>query len=273
MRHAQKFRLLHQQDRPLILVNAWDAASARLLESSGAAAIATTSAGIAWTLGYADGERMPMSDMLDACRRICRSVQVPVSADIERGFGETAAAAAGNVQALLDVGIVGINIEDGIDGSTGRVHDLGVLAGQIAAIRKVADAAGVALFINARIDTYFAAASDPIARYEATVHRAQVYINCGADGIFVPGLVDLEEIAKLAWTIGKPLNVYAGHSGVPPIAALAQANVKRVSLGCGPLQASLALTRRIAIEAIEKGTYDAMTADMLSAKAVNALFE
>jgi len=269
---AGRFRQLHESNQPLILINAWDVASARMIESSGAAAIATTSAGVAWTLGYGDGEQMPIDDLVGVCKRICRAVQVPVSADIERGFGQAVGQVCTNVLALLDVGVVGINIEDGIDRSSGLVHDASILAGRIAAIRKVSATIGVELFINARIDNYFAAGTDPVARYEDTVRRARMYVDAGADGIFVPGLVKIDEISRLAATIGRPLNIYAGYSGVPSAAALAQAGVKRISLGCGPLQAALALTQRVAVEALQKGTYAEMTAEMLSVKEINALF-
>jgi 2-methylisocitrate lyase-like PEP mutase family enzyme len=269
---AESFKQLHAADRPLVLVNAWDAASARLLESNGASAIATTSAGIAWTLGYSDGERMPFTEMLDVCKRICRVVKVPVSADVERGFAQSATQVSTNVMSMVDTGIVGINIEDGIDGSTGRVHDPAILVERITAIRKASDSIRAPLFINARIDNYFAAMNDPVARYEDTVLRARMYVEAGADGIFAPGLVDLQEIERLASTIGRPLNIYAGYSGVPSVTALAEVGVKRISLGCGPLQAALALTQRIAVEAFEKGTLTAMTGNMLSVREVNGLF-
>ena len=270
LQRAKRFRELHQ-GQPLVLVNAWDAGSARLLESCGALAIATTSAAMAWSLGYADGERLPVNELINACQRICRVVSVPVSVDIERGYGQTPAEIPAILRALLDIGVVGINIEDGIDRSTGKLHEAGVLAERIAAIRATANARGVPLFINARTDTYFIAAPDPVARYEDTVRRARIYVDAGADGIFVPGLADIREIENVARAVPRPLNIYA-YSGVPPVSALATANVRRVSLGCGPLQASFALTRRIAIEALEQGAYAAMTADMFPVDAANALF-
>jgi len=270
LQRANRFRELHQ-GKPLVLVNAWDAGSAKLLEACGMPAIATTSAATAWSLGYADGERLPVDELINACQRICRVVSVPVSVDIERGYGQTPADVAANVRALLDIGVVGINIEDGIDSSTGKMHDASILAERIAAIRASADDRGLPLFINARTDTYFIAAPDPVARYEDTVRRARIYVDAGSDGIFVPGLADIGEIASLARAVGRPLNIYA-YSGVPPVSALANANVRRVSLGCGPLQASFALTRRIAAEALEQGAYAAMTADMFPVAAANALF-
>jgi 2-methylisocitrate lyase-like PEP mutase family enzyme len=269
---AAEFQRLHAGERALVLVNAWDAASARLLEEADQAAIATTSAGMAWSLGYADGERMGAQDLIAACRRICRVVKTPVSVDIERGFGSTAVEVRALVRSLLEIGVVGINIEDGVTPGTGQLATPDILAERIVALRGLVRESGGALFINARIDTYFAAGIDPASRYEETVRRARIYVQAGADGIFVPGLASLPEISRLARTVARPLNIYAGHDGVPPIPALEQAGVRRVSLGCGPLQAALALTRRIAREAREHGTYAAMTADMIPGDEANGLF-
>ena len=271
LQRAEEFRQLHNLGQPLLLVNAWDAASARLLESSGVRAIATTSAAMAWSLGYPDGERMPSAELIVACERICRIVNIPVSVDIEGGFGETIADVCANMRALLHIGVVGINIEDGVDSRTGNLHSSSRLAARITAIRAVADQAGVPLFINARIDTWFAPRLEPASRYDETMARAQAYIDSGADGIFVPGVDDIDEIARLSRTIPRPLNIYVGRN-TPSVAALARVNVRRVSLGCGPSQAALALTRRIVKEALEHGTYSAMTSDMLSVGEANAWF-
>jgi 2-methylisocitrate lyase-like PEP mutase family enzyme len=269
---AAEFQRLHAGERALVLVNAWDAASARLLEEAGQAAIATTSAGMAWSLGYADGEQMGAEELIAACRRICRVVKIPVSVDIERGFGSTAGEVSAVARALLEIGVVGVNIEDGVTSGTGQLAPPDILAERIAALRTLVRESGRALFINARIDTYFASAIDPASRYEETLRRARIYVQAGADGVFVPGLTSLPEITRLARTVPRPLNIYAGHAGVPSIHALEHAGVRRVSLGCGPLQAALALTRRIAKEALEQGTYTAMTADMISGDEVNGLF-
>ena len=267
-----EFRRLHAGERALVLVNAWDAASARVVEEAGQRAIATTSAGMAWSLGHADGERMGAEELVAACKRICRVVKAPVSVDIERGFGATADEVCAVVRALLDMGVVGINIEDGVVPGTGQLASPDILAERIAALRALARESEVALFINARTDPYFAPALDPATRYDEAVRRARAYVEAGADGIFVPGLADIEEIARLARTVPRPLNIYAGYEGAPSIAALERAGVRRVSLGCGPVQAALGLTRRIAAEALETGTYAAMSADMLPFGKVNDLF-
>lgn len=269
---AEIFHRLHTGDGILVLVNAWDAASARLFEQAGSPAIATTSAGLAWSLGYSDGEQVSAREFVEACARICRVVTAPVSVDIERGFGRTPAEVVATVRALLELGVVGINIEDGMAPGTTELVPPEVLTERISAIRAVAEEAGVRLFINARTDTYFAPTNDPVARYEETLRRAQMYIEAGADGIFVPGLESPEEMARMAQALERPLNIYAGYAGLPPVDELRRAGVRRVSLGCGPLQAVLALARRIASETLNEGIYTVMTADMLSASEVNNLF-
>ena len=269
---AEAFHRLHAGDGMLALVNAWDAASARLFEQAGSPAIATTSAGMAWSLGYSDGEQVSAHELVEACARICRVVTAPVSVDIERGYGRTPAEVSATVRALLDLGVVGINIEDGFTPGVKELAPPSSLTEKISSIRAVAEEAGAPLFINARTDAYLAPTIDPGARYEETVRRAQMYVAAGADGVFVPGLESPEEMARLAQAVKRPLNIYAGYAGLPPVAELRRAGVRRVSLGCGPFQAALALARRIATETLNEGTYTAMTTNMLSAGDVNRLF-
>ena len=269
---AEAFHRLHAGDGILVLVNAWDAASARLFEQAGSPAIATTSAGMAWSLGYSDGEQVSAHEFVEACARICRVVTAPVSVDIECGYGRTPAEVSATVRALLELGVAGINIEDGFTPGAKELAPPGALTEKIFAIRAVAEEAGAPLFINARTDAYLAPTNDPGARYEDTVRRAQMYIAAGADGVFVPGMESPEEMGRLAQAVERPLNIYAGYAGLAPVAELRRAGVRRVSLGCGPFQAALALARRIATETLNEGTYTAMTTNMLSAGEVNKLF-
>ncbi|MEP7042160.1 MAG: isocitrate lyase/phosphoenolpyruvate mutase family protein [Dokdonella sp.] len=269
---ARHFHRLHDSGQLLVLPNVWDAASARIVEEAGAKAIATTSAGIAWSLGHADGEQLPLQELIAACRRIGRVVAAPLSVDIERGYGQTPADVAAVVGALLEFGVVGVNIEDGVDTGASTLTPASVLGERIAAIRTTAERVGVNLFINARTNTYFVPNDDARARIEETVRRAGVYVEAGADGVFVPGITRLDEIAEIAERIPRPLNVYAGFAGVPPTAELMRAGVRRVSLGCGPLQAVMAQTRRIAREALDQGSYKTMTDHMLPAGEANQLF-
>lgn len=270
--HADTFHRLHRSDRPLVLVNAWDAASARVLEEAGAGAIATTSAGMAWSLGCADGEHVPRDVFIAACARIARVVRVPVSVDIERGYGRRTEDVCELVRALIDVGVVGVNIEDGVSGDTQALLPPQTLCERIGALRELAERMNARLFINARTDVYFAAEDPPGGRCDEALRRARLYTSAGADGIFVPGLVQLDEIERLARGIELPLNIYAGMPGGPPVEVLAARGVRRVSLGCGPLQSALALLGRIATEAFAHGRYEAMTGDMVSPNVLNRLF-
>ncbi|WP_430390141.1 isocitrate lyase/PEP mutase family protein [Dyella sp. 20L07] len=277
MNHEQKarterFHQLHNGPAPLMLPNAWDVASARIIESAGAQAVATTSAGMAWALGYQDGEQMPVEDLLTICRRICHAVSAPVTVDIERGFGRSAEDTRELVSALLQLGVSGINIEDGTDPDTRALADPAILRERIAGARVAAQHHNLPLFINARIDTYCTSDVLPAAKLEETHRRALAYIDAGADGIFVPGLVKPEEIAYLVQRLPVPLNIYAGYSGAPNAAELLRLGVRRISLGCGTMQATLAHLAKIASEALVEGRYDTMADHMLTVSEANGLF-
>jgi len=268
---AELFHQLHASPAPLMLPNAWDAGSARVIENAGAKAIATTSAGMAWALGYPDGEQLPVQELLAACRRICQVVTIPVSVDIERGYARDAQDTGGLVDALIQLGVVGINIEDGIGPGTQTLAHPSVLCERIACVRTIAQRRDLPFFINARIDTYLSNLS-PGARLEETRKRALAYVDAGADGIFVPGLADAGDIATLVRLLPVPLNVYAGYPGAPVSQALQQLGVRRISLGCGPMQATLAHLGAIAAQALDNGHYDTMGKRMLTPGEANDLF-
>jgi len=272
IRRAEAFKAMHAGPSPLVLLNAWDAASAAVFARAGAPALGTTSAGVAWSAGYPDGERMAFADLLRTVSGICRVVKVPVSVDIERGFGADTGEVARNVAAVMDAGGIGVNIEDGIDPATNALRPGAIAAERIAAIRTMANTRGVPLFINARTDVYFLPAEAPQRRFEEAAGRLAQYAQAGADGAFAPGLIDPSEIAKLVSWIGLPLNVYAGYAGVPPIAQLAAAGARRISVGCGPLQGLLGRAEEMAREILERGSYEAMLRGALAAASVNGLF-
>lgn len=276
LRHAaDAFRRMHQPDagRILVLPNAWDAMSARLIEDAGARAIATTSAGVAWALGRTDGEGLTRDQMINAVERITRVVRVPVTADVERGYGDgTPADVAETVRRVIGAGAVGINLEDapGLDGAA--LMDVDAQVERIAAAREAASSEGVELFINARIDPYLAQAGPPEGRFDETVRRAQAYVGAGADGVFVPGVADAETIRALATSVGAPLNVMTGRGGAgPSIADLQALGVARVSIGPSLTLAVMAQIRRAAKEVLEQGTFGEM-AGGLTFPEVNALF-
>ncbi|MFE2312545.1 isocitrate lyase/phosphoenolpyruvate mutase family protein [Streptomyces sp. NPDC059441] len=258
---ALAFRALHTPGRPLVLPNAWDTASALLVEEAGVAAVATTSAGVAWDLGTADGDRLDRDRALGAVARIAAAVRVPVSADIESGYAKDAAGVGDTIRAVLAAGAVGVNLEDALyDGEGDDVGGRGPLrpvaeqAERIAAARAAADAAGVPLFINARIDTVLRGAGG----VEETLERAAAYLAAGADGIFVPGAVDPETVKSLVAGVEGPLNVLVG-PGAPSVAELAALGVARISAGSSIAQAAHAVVRRAARELLSAGTYDSLT--------------
>jgi 2-methylisocitrate lyase-like PEP mutase family enzyme len=249
---ALAFRALHVPGRPLVLPNAWDAASARIVEDAGASAVATTSAGLAWALGVPDGDQLDRERALEALVRITATVAVPVSADIESGFAKDPEGVADTVRAVLAAGAVGVNIEDALYGGEGVLRPVAEQAERIAAARAAADAEGVPLFINARIDTYLRGAGG----VDATLERAAAFRAAGADGIFVPGAVEPGTVKELADGIDAPLNVLVG-PGAPPVAELAALGVARVSAGSSVALAAYAVVRRAARELLGTGTYGA----------------
>lgn len=247
---ADHFRALHTRDRPLVLPNAWDTASARIIAEAGAPAIATTSAGVAWDLGAADGERLGRTAALEQAARIAAAVDVPVSADIEGGYAKDADGVAATVRQVLDAGIVGVNIEDGPRSAAEHAR-------RVAAARRAADAAGVPLFVNARVDVYLAGIGAASDRLEETLKRAAACVAAGADGIFVPGVTQPATVAALAQGIGAPLSVMAG-PGAPAVAELGRLGAARVSVGPAIAQAAHALVRSAARELLEEGTYGSL---------------
>ena len=239
---ADDFRRLHAEG-VLVLPNAWDAASARLVERAGAAAVATTSGAVSWSLGVPDGDRLPLELLAGAVERIAAAVAVPVTADVEAGGPDVAA----TVRAVLAGGAVGVNLED-------RGGAVGLHRDRVAAAR---EAGGRDLFVNARIDLYLFGIGEPEGRLAETIARAGVYAEAGADGIFVPGLVDLDVLRTLVAEIPLPLNVLAGPHA-PAVDELAAVGVRRVSVGTGLAQVAYAAADRAARELLATGTYTAL---------------
>ena len=270
---ASRFRQLHVAgaDPILILPNAWDAMSARLVEAAGAKAIATTSAGVSWALGYPDGQGLTRDAMIEAVRRIVAAVRVPVTADVESGYGAgTPDDVAATARGVIAAGGVGINLEDSPGRDGAPMLDSGLQAARIAAARAAAKAAGVDLFINARVDTYLKKVGADGERFAETVRRARAYTAAGADGVFVPLVMDADTIRRLAAEVGAPLNVIGG-PGVPNIGELRALGVARVSVGPGLARAVMAQIRNAATELLGPGTYDALREQLTSPEA-NALF-
>ena len=254
---ALLFRSLHTPAAPLRLANVWDAVGARLVQQTGARAIATTSAGVAWGLGSADGDLLGRDQALELIARVAAAVEVPVTADIESGFGATAADVAETVTGVIAAGAVGVNLEDAVYSGEFPLRPVAEQAERIAAARAAADATGVPLYLNARIDTYLQEAGAPETRLQDTLARAAAYIAAGADGIFVPGVSDPAVIAGLAEVITAPLNI-SGRPGLPSFAELGRLGVARVSLGATVAAAAYAVVRQAARELAEDGTYTSL---------------
>jgi 2-methylisocitrate lyase-like PEP mutase family enzyme len=238
------FRHLHHGPAILMLPNAWDAGSARLIESLGAKAIATSSAGMAWSLGYADGNALANDDLIAATRRIARVVAVPLSIDIEHGYSDDEGAVARLTTGITDAGAQGINIEDGAGSPD-------ALCRKIAAIRSVASDSGSELFINARTDVYLRRIAVGDAAVDEVIDRAARYRSAGSDGLFVPGLIEAEAISNIAAAIHPmPLNVMAAPA-LPSIEELRKLGVRRVSAGSAIAQSIHYRTARLASAFLE----------------------
>jgi 2-methylisocitrate lyase-like PEP mutase family enzyme len=271
MDSAELLRALHRAPPIFIIPNAWDAASARLFEAEGFPAIATSSAGVAASLGYPDGGIVPAREMIEAVARIARAVNVPVSADIEHAYAETPDGVADVVLRVIAAGAVGINLEDMVPGAA-ELEPIPLQVNKIEAIIKAAGKAGVRVVINARTDVFLRALGPSEARLDVAVERGRAFLAAGADCVFVPGVRDRQTIAELVRGIGGPINLLAV-DGTPPTSELEALGVARVSLGSGPMRASLAVARDVARELKATGTYKAFTARAISYDDVNELMK
>jgi 2-methylisocitrate lyase-like PEP mutase family enzyme len=259
------FRRLHDPGSLLLLANAWDAGSARLIESCGAAAIATTSAGLAWSHGYPDGDALPPRILAAAVAEIARVLSVPLTVDVEGGYSADPTAVGEVVAAVVGAGAVGVNVEDG----AARPE---LLCAKIAAAKTAASAAGVDLFVNARTDVCLRGLVPPEQAVAETVARARRYRDAGCDGLFVPYLTEPAAIRAVVEAIALPLNVMVTPS-LAPVAGLRAMGVRRVSAGSAIAHAALGTTRRAAIRFLAEGRYDAMFEDAVGYGEMNALLQ
>ena len=259
------FRSLHAGPDLLILPNAWDGGSARVIEAAGARAIATSSAAVAWGHGYADGQFLPFERLLATVEDIVRAVRVPVSADIESGYAGEAAEIDGRVSRLMGAGVVGVNIEDGIAPAE-------LLCAKIERAKAVAARAGIDLWINARVDVYLRKLATGQAAFDESVRRAALYRSAGADSIFVPGLVDQDVIARMVPLAGLPFNVLAW-PGVPDAATLQRLGVRRLSAGGHLGRAALDRTYVLARAFLAEGRVETLVTPPASVPNVNELMQ
>jgi 2-methylisocitrate lyase-like PEP mutase family enzyme len=254
---AEALKALHLGKAPLLLPNVWDVASARIIEEVGFAALATTSAGIAFAHGFPDGQKIAAERMMAAIAEIAGAVQVPVTADVEAGYGPKPEDAARTAAGVIEAGAVGMNFEDATGDAQRTLMELDLQLERIDAIRETSARLGIPLLLNARTDVYLLQVGDPARRYDEAVRRAMAYGDAGADCIFVPGLRDVETIRRLVADLAHPINILAV-PGSPSVPELASLGVRRVSLGSGPMRATLGLVRRLAAELRAHGTYTSM---------------
>jgi 2-methylisocitrate lyase-like PEP mutase family enzyme len=253
---AELFRRLHSGPDILVLPNAWDAISARIVEEEKFPAAATGSAGVAAVLGYPDGQKIPRQEMMFMVARMASAVSVPLTADVEAGYGDP----AGTAREVIAAGAVGMNLEDQID------HRLLPLEDQLAAIRAVKEASkatGVPLVLNARTDIFLMKHGDESTRFDRAVERLNAFHEAGADCLFAPGVADAEPIGRLVKAVKGPLNILAT-VGTPSVSELKRLGVRRLSLGSGTQRITLGTLQRFARHLRDEGTLTALATDAIS---------
>ena len=259
--HASRFRTLHTQG-VLRLANAWDAGSARLIESLGAPAIATTSAGVAWARGYVDGDALPIGRLLDTAKEIARVIRVPLSVDMEGGYSDDPGVVATNVVRAAETGAVGINIEDGSASPD-------ALCAKLSRIRDALASRGLDVYVNARTDVYLRGLAPPEARVAMVLERAAHYREAGADGLFVPGVTEAGAIGDIASAAGLPLNVML-RPGLPALEEMEVLGVRRLSAGSDIAEAVFAHVGALARAFLQDGRM--VPGERMAYGAINALF-
>jgi len=253
---AEAFRALHRGPPLLLMANAWDAVTARLFEAEGFAAVATTSGGVSWAVGYADGEAAPWDEVVGQTARIAHAVKVPVTADIEAGFGATPADVARSIADIIGAGAVGVNLEDGTPGPV-PIRPVDEAVARIRAARKAASAAGVPIVINARTDLYLKQIGDEAGRFDEAVVRGRAYLAAGADCFYPIGLRDPATMGRLVQALKAPININV-RAGWPSVAELEALGVARVTTATQLTLVALAATRDVARAIKTTGKFDAI---------------
>ena len=267
---AESLRQMHHSGRILVLPNAWDGASARIFEAAGFPALATTSAGVSYVAGRPDGQVIARDEMITIIRWIARSVEVPVTADMESGFGTDADEVADTVRNMLDAGAVGVNLEDTVHGGARELYEIPVAVQRIRAARAAADRIGVPLAINARTDVYLLGVGDKAGRFDHAVRRLNAYREAGADCLYPMGIFDAETIGQLVKAVNGPVNIM-GLPGAPPVSELQRLGVARVSTASGPARVALSATRKIAEQLMSAGDFSIFGGDTMPHPEANAL--
>jgi 2-methylisocitrate lyase-like PEP mutase family enzyme len=269
---GERFAAQHSGPKLLLLPNAWDAASARIFEEAGFPAIATSSAGVAFALGAPDGEKISRDAMLGAVRRIAEAVEIPVTADVEAGFGRSPEEVAETARAVIEAGAVGMNLEDGAEDKPEFLAEVNRQKEIIHAVVEAAAATGVPFVLNARTDILLYRIGPEETRVARSIERLNAYRQAGAACLFAPGAKDRETIGQLARGVQGPLNILAT-VGTPPVAELQELGVARVSLGSGPMRATLGFLARMARQLREEGSFAPMTDAAPTYAEINRLFQ
>lgn len=260
---AATFRARHSRKPVLLLPNAWDAMSARIFAAAGFTALATTSGGVAWALGYADGEVAPWAEVVAATARIVRAAGIPVTADIEAGYAETPAELAAHVHEIIGAGVVGINLEDGRHHTSLRpIEDA---ADRLRASRAAADDEGVPICINARCDVFLVSRAAETSHFAEALERCRAYLAAGADCVYPFGLRDPSMIADFIKQLDAPVNV-TGRPGMPDAAALEKLGVARITIASAPALTTMSAIQKIAND-LRSGTFESLTSAMNRADA------
>lgn len=262
---VKTFRELHNQAEPLKLANAWDAVSAKIVESLGAKAVATTSAGVAWSTGYADGRFMPLEDAVRAAKNIVRTLKIPLTIDFEHGYSDDAKKVGENIKHLLDLGVAGINIEDGPDSPE-------LLAAKIEAIKNTAAKTGQDIFVNARSDVYLAKLVDASQAVAESIRRGKLYQEAGTDGLFLPAICKPADIQAIVAALTIPLNAMAW-DGLPPASELGKLGVRRLSAGSGIVQSVWGKTEEMARAFLADGDSTALNEKFMPHGQLQGLFK
>jgi 2-methylisocitrate lyase-like PEP mutase family enzyme len=262
---AELFLKFHQDQEILVLLNSWDIGSSKLIEACGYKAIATTSMGIAASLGYPDCQIISLSEMINAISGIVNGVRAPVTVDIEAGYGNNLNEILDSVKKIIATGIVGINIEDSIDLNPALIDEM-EFCERISAIRELSDSLGFHLVINARTDSFYTSSGSAREKLAESIKRGNKYREAGADCIFVQPVWDKETISTLVKEIKAPINILSNPgigAGLPPsVRELQDLGVARLSLGSSVMKATLALIKKVADELSGKGTYTVLLDSM-----------
>jgi 2-methylisocitrate lyase-like PEP mutase family enzyme len=254
---AAQLLTLHHGPQILVLANVWDVVSARLVERAGFPAIATSSAAVANSLGYPDGQRIPRQEMLAVVERIAAKVSVPVSADLESGYGTNLEAIGETARAMIEAGAVGLNFEDSTGDASRPLFETAEQVEKIKCLRATGDKLGLHIVINARTDVYLEEVGEPASRFEHAVQRSNAYRKAGADCLFVPCVDDAETIGRLVKAIDGPINILVRPQS-PSIAELEKLGVARASFGSWPMRAAMTAFDRFVRELRERGTRESL---------------